>query len=70
VAAASCLDANIASTAAIIRGQTALTWLEALGLAARLVDDAGEVLRVGEWPAEGDDCNTAAGDPHPAPVRA
>lgn len=37
VAAATCVDANIASTAAIIKGQAALDWLTALALPARLV---------------------------------
>ena len=50
VAAASCVDANIASTAAIIRGQTAPAWLESLGLPARLVFPEGSVVRVGGWP--------------------
>ena len=52
VAAASCVDANTASTAAIIRGPQALDWLSKLGLPARLVDTAGSVRTVGGWPAE------------------
>jgi thiamine biosynthesis lipoprotein len=52
VAAASCVDANTASTAAIIRGPQALDWLSNLGLPARLVDRAGTVRTVGGWPAE------------------
>ncbi len=52
VAAASCVDANTASTAAIIRGPQALHWLSNLGLPARLVDTAGTVRTVGGWPAE------------------
>ena len=52
VAAASCVDANTASTAAIIRGPQALDWLSNLGLPARLVDAAGNVRTVGGWPAE------------------
>jgi thiamine biosynthesis lipoprotein len=55
VTAASCLDANIASTAAIIRGERALPWLESLGLPSRLVTVAGHVRHVGGWPADGDD---------------
>jgi FAD:protein FMN transferase len=50
VAAASCVDANIASTAAIIRGAEAPAWLESLGLPARLVLPEGSVVRVGGWP--------------------
>lgn len=53
VAAASCVDANTASTAAIIRGRPAPGWLEELGLPARLVDEAGSVRTVAGWPAEG-----------------
>ena len=55
VTAASCLDANIASTAAIIRGDRAVAWLESHGLPARLVGTDGTVVRVAGWPAEGDD---------------
>jgi thiamine biosynthesis lipoprotein len=51
VAAASCVDANTASTAAIVRGDRAPAWLESLGLPARLVGVAGNVVRVGGWPA-------------------
>ena len=50
VAAASCVDANTASTAAIVRGASAPQWLEALGLPARLVDPSGGVVTVGAWP--------------------
>ncbi|HEY2767127.1 MAG TPA: FAD:protein FMN transferase [Solirubrobacteraceae bacterium] len=52
VAAANCTDANIASTAALVRGDSdAAVWLACLGLPARLVDHSGGVLCVGEWPA-------------------
>jgi len=51
VAAATCADANAASTAAVITGQDAPTWLAARGLAARLVAGDGSVLLVGGWPA-------------------
>ena len=50
VAAGSCLDANAASTAAIVRGRAAAAWLDARGLPARLVSPAGEVTRVAGWP--------------------
>lgn len=53
VAAASCADANTASTAAIIRGDQAPGWLTSLGLPARLVDEAGTVHTVAGWPDEG-----------------
>jgi thiamine biosynthesis lipoprotein ApbE len=52
VAAASCVDANIASTAAIIRGERAPAWLAALELPARLVASDGAVTLIGGWPAE------------------
>jgi thiamine biosynthesis lipoprotein len=52
VAAASCLDANIASTAAIIKGEAALPWLAGWGLPARLVATSGTVRVVGDWPRE------------------
>jgi thiamine biosynthesis lipoprotein len=55
VTAASCLDANIASTAAIIRGERSPEWLESLRLPARLVRLEGVVVRVAGWPDDGDD---------------
>jgi thiamine biosynthesis lipoprotein len=55
VAAATCLDANIAATAAIVRGPRAPGWLESLGLPSRLVSDEGRVAHVGGWSAEGDE---------------
>lgn len=60
VTAASCLDANIASTAAVIRGQPSLPWLAALGLPSRLVGEDGFVRHVAGWPGEGDDLPVAA----------
>jgi thiamine biosynthesis lipoprotein len=60
VAAATCVDANAASTAAMVKGATALGWLATVGLPARLVALDGRVVRVGSWPA-GD-----AGLPQPA----
>ncbi|HZS14496.1 MAG TPA: FAD:protein FMN transferase [Candidatus Dormibacteraeota bacterium] len=51
VVAADCLDANIAATGAIVRGEAALAWLGELGLPSRLVTHAGEVVRVAGWPA-------------------
>ncbi len=52
VAAGSCVDANTASTAAIILGDEAPTWLDARGLAARLVGADGGIVRTATWPAE------------------
>lgn len=51
VVAGTCVDANIASTAAIVMGATAVRWLEAQRLPARLVDRRGSVHRVSGWPA-------------------
>jgi thiamine biosynthesis lipoprotein ApbE len=62
VAAADCTDANIAATAALVRGHRAPAWLDALGLPARLVAHDGAVLRVGDWPLEGS-------SPRPRPDR-
>jgi thiamine biosynthesis lipoprotein len=50
VVAATCVDANAAATAAVVRGDGGLAWLESTGLAARLVANDGSVLRVGGWP--------------------
>jgi thiamine biosynthesis lipoprotein len=50
VVAATCLDANIASTAAIVMGVKAVAWLEAHRLPARLVERDGAVHRVSGWP--------------------
>lgn len=53
VAAATCVDANIASTAAIVKGDRAVAWLERHRLAARLVDQHGRIHRTSAWPAPG-----------------
>lgn len=50
VAAGSCLDANIASCAAMLMGHQAPGWLEEQRLPARLVDPAGSVTAVAGWP--------------------
>src|SRR5579859_7159337 len=52
VAAGTCVDANAASTAAVIRGRAALGWLAGLGLPARLVDATGVVFTVAGWPQD------------------
>jgi thiamine biosynthesis lipoprotein len=52
VTAASCVEANTAATAALIRGESARAWLTGLGLPARLVRHDGTVETVGGWPAE------------------
>ncbi len=52
VAAATCVDANAASTAAIVLGSEAPAWLEERALPSRLVGETGETMRVAGWPAE------------------
>jgi thiamine biosynthesis lipoprotein ApbE len=52
VAASTCVDANIASTAALVRGGSCVVWLAKSGLPARLVAQDGRVLRVSGWPAD------------------
>ncbi|MGW1028685.1 FAD:protein FMN transferase [Streptomyces sp. NPDC002577] len=50
VAAASCADANAASTAALVKGAGAERWLSGLGLPARLVAHGGTVVTTPGWP--------------------
>jgi thiamine biosynthesis lipoprotein len=52
VAANSCVEANVASTAAIILGHDAPAWLARRGLPARLADRDGSVSYVADWPAD------------------
>jgi FAD:protein FMN transferase len=52
VAAPTCVAANTASTAAIVRGHAAVPWLRELGLAARLVSAEGAVTTTTGWPME------------------
>lgn len=52
VAAATCADANIASTASIIKGTSAIGWLADLGLPARLVAHDGTVTVTAGWPTD------------------
>jgi thiamine biosynthesis lipoprotein len=52
VAAGSCVDANTASTAAMIKGATAEAWLEERALPARLVRTDGTTRTVADWPAD------------------
>jgi thiamine biosynthesis lipoprotein ApbE len=49
VAAATCLEANAAATAALIMGERAPRWLDEAKLPARLVDNAGAVSFAGGW---------------------
>lgn len=54
VAAASCIDANVATTASIVMGDEAVDWLAERGLPGRLVAGDGRVVVVGGWPAPGE----------------
>ncbi len=50
VTAARCVDANTATTAAIVLGERAVGWIRALGLPARLVRADGRIVRLCGWP--------------------
>jgi len=50
VVAGSCVDANVASTAAIVMGDAAAGWLDELMLPARLVGRDGAIHRTAHWP--------------------
>jgi FAD:protein FMN transferase len=50
VTGATCVDANAASTAAVVLGADAAAWLGLRGLAARLVRHDGSAVLVGDWP--------------------
>lgn len=52
VAATSCLEANVATTASVVRGAGAVAWLTSLGLQARLVQRDGLVTVVDGWPTD------------------
>lgn len=51
-AARTCVDANIVTTATVVRGQRAWPWLHRLQLPVRLVHVDGDVLTIGGWPEE------------------
>jgi thiamine biosynthesis lipoprotein len=52
VASPTCIEANTASTAAVVLGRDATRWLSERGFTARLVDQQHRVVRVGGWPAD------------------
>jgi thiamine biosynthesis lipoprotein len=52
VAAPSCVEANTASTAAIVWGERALERLRRIGLPTRLENRHGEVVRLNRWPED------------------
>jgi thiamine biosynthesis lipoprotein len=53
VAAATCVDANIASTASIVMGAPAVDWLQRRRLPARLVAADGPVVTTAGWAPDG-----------------
>jgi thiamine biosynthesis lipoprotein len=55
VHAATCLEANIASTALMVAGTAALPLVDDAGLSARLVTETGWVEHRHRWPADGED---------------
>ncbi|MFE9093416.1 FAD:protein FMN transferase [Streptomyces sp. NPDC007264] len=50
VAASTCVGANTASTAAVVRGEAAVEWLEGLAVPALLVRPDGRATVTGAWP--------------------
>ncbi len=52
VAAGSCVDANTASTAAMLKGAAAVAWLEDRRLPARLARPDGTIVTVAGWPPD------------------
>lgn len=52
VVATTCAAANTASTAAVVAGADAESWLRSRGFSARLVHEDGTVVTVGDWPKE------------------
>lgn len=56
VLADTCVAANTASTAALVLGERAPSWLHDRGVSARLVGEDGAVLTVGSWPGSAEGC--------------
>jgi len=54
VLAFTCQEAGTYSAAAMVRGTSAAAWLRSLGVPARLVTLAGDVIIVGAWPGPDD----------------
>ena len=52
VAAATCVEANAAATAAVVKGAAAPAWLSSLGLPSRLVGPDGATRCVAGWPED------------------
>ncbi len=58
VAAATCVDANTASTAALVMGAEAPQWLAEHGMPARLVCADGDIVRTAGWPSPDFECES------------
>src|SRR5439155_23711568 len=69
VVASTCVAANTASTAAIVAGDAAESWLTSRGMAARLVSLTGNVLRIGGWPQPAELATPAFAAAAPSPIR-
>ena len=67
VAAATCEQANGASTATIVLGDAAPAWLDASGLPARLVANDGGIVRLAGWPEPSVPEPAAPGSSAPGP---
>ena len=52
VVAETCVAANTASTAALVKGDDAVAWLRSTGLPTRLLDHHGRALTLNQWPEE------------------
>lgn len=61
VSAATCLDANVASTACVVLAADGPDWLAEVGLPARLVRRDGVVLTLNGWPEDEPEARPAAG---------
>ena len=57
--AETCVEANAASTAAMVLGDDAVDWLKSLGLPSRLVRLDGTVVYTDTWPIPGPDLPTS-----------
>jgi FAD:protein FMN transferase len=62
VAAPTCVEANAASTAAIVWGGSAIDRLRAMGLPSRLVHENGSVVVLNGWPNDSEELNVRKGE--------
>jgi thiamine biosynthesis lipoprotein len=62
VAAPTCVEANAASTAAIVWGESAIDRLRAMGLPSRLVHENGSVVVLNGWPNDPEDLDVPEGE--------